>query len=244
MTQQTPDEIRRDIEETRARLSSDVDAVAEKVSPAAAMDRQKNRIKDGLSNMKDKIMGTDDDQPIGTATYGTAYGEDQGPSRTEQLRDQVGGTLEDAGQNAKQVAHDVQRKAGEFGENVRDTAQDAGRKLADAPAAVQRKTRGNPLAAGLIAFGAGMLLAGLVPASRKEQEVAEQLKTKAEPLMRDAAEAAKGLAEDAKGPIAEAGEQLRQSASESVSNLRDEGQTHAEHLAGEAKESAQQVKDA
>lgn len=237
MTSQNPDEIRNDIEATRARLSSDVDAVAEKVSPSAVVDRQKNRIKDGFSNMKDKIMGTDD-----TERSDVAFGSgDTQPGRAGELRDRV---ADDATANVRGLAQDVQRKAGEVGEQVQRTAEDAKRSIAEAPAAMQRGTRGNPLAAGLIAFGAGMLLAGLIPASRAEQEAADQLKAKAEPLVREAGEAAKQFAEDARQPLAEAGEQLRQSAADGVANVRGEGEHHAQHLAGEAKDAGRQVRDA
>ena len=44
---------------------------------------------------------------------------------------------------------------------------DAGAAIGDAPAQVKTKTQGNPLAAGLIAFGAGLLVSSLIPASRR-----------------------------------------------------------------------------
>lgn len=228
MSQQTPDEIRREIEETRARLSSDVDAVAEKVSPSAVIDRQTNRLKEGLSNMKDKIMGTDE-------TTTTGYVAD---------RDGERGGLHGAADQAQRVVGDVQDKAGELADTAKRTAEDAQRKLADAPRAVERQTRGNPLAAGLVAFGLGMLVASLIPASRAEQQAADQLKEKAEPLVRDAQEKVQQLAQDAKGPLAEAGEQLRQVAQDSLQNVKEQGADHAQHLASEAKSSADEVKGA
>lgn len=228
MSQQTPDEIRREIEETRARLSSDVDAVAEKVSPSAVLDRQTNRLKEGLSNMKDKIMGTDE-------TTTTGYVVDSDGER---------GGLHGAADQAQRVVGDVQDKAGELADTAKRTAEDAQRKLADAPRAVERQTRGNPLAAGLVAFGLGMLVASLIPASKAEQQAADQLKEKAEPLVRDAQEKVQQLAQDAKGPLAEAGEQLRQVAQDSLQNVKAQGAEHAQHLASEAKSSAEEVKGA
>jgi uncharacterized protein DUF3618 len=42
--------------------------------------------------------------------------------------------------------------------------------------AVRRRTEGNPLAAGLIAFGLGWLTASLLPASKREQQLADEAK--------------------------------------------------------------------
>jgi len=49
------------------------------------------------------------------------------------------------------------------------------------PAKARSGTRGNPVAAGLIAFGAGWLLGSLLPASSAEQQAAGTLKDKAQP---------------------------------------------------------------
>ena len=49
---------------------------------------------------------------------------------------------------------------------------DAGAAIGDAPAQVKTKTQGNPLAAGLIAFGAGLLVSSLIPASQGDIPIA------------------------------------------------------------------------
>ena len=54
-----------------------------------------------------------------------------------------------------------------------DALNSAGERIGDVPQTVQRKTQGNPIAAGLIAFGAGWLVSSLLPPTRKEQEFAE-----------------------------------------------------------------------
>ena len=48
-----------------------------------------------------------------------------------------------------------------------------------AATAARRQTQGNPLAAGLIAFGVGWLVSSLLPDSQKERELAHQLKDRA-----------------------------------------------------------------
>src|SRR5699024_7599077 len=56
-----PDEIRADIERTRHELSADVDALAEKANPTKAVHRQGDRVREGLTNMKESIMGSPTD---------------------------------------------------------------------------------------------------------------------------------------------------------------------------------------
>lgn len=227
---QTPDEIRRDIERTRAQLSSDVNAAAEKVSPSAVVDRQKDRVKEGLATMKDKIMGSDD-------AHAGHHGD-------RPLTDQVQGHLDDAKGAARDAAARIGDQARELGDQAQGVAIDARRRVADAPEAIQRGTRGNPIAAGLVAFGLGLLAASLVPASRAERDAVNTLKDKAEPLVHEASDRARDLAEQAKEPLARAGEELRQVAMDGVANVKDEGAQQGRHLADQARNAAEHVQQA
>jgi len=57
-----PDEIKRDIERTRAELSSDVNALSEKVSPSRVVQRRAERVGGGMARLKDRVMGTASDR--------------------------------------------------------------------------------------------------------------------------------------------------------------------------------------
>ena len=70
-----PDEIRAEIERTRAELGRDVDTLTEKVSPARVVERRVGRVRASLSNTKDTIMGTaDSTADTVTAAAATAAG--------------------------------------------------------------------------------------------------------------------------------------------------------------------------
>ena len=60
-TSDDPDEIRADIERTRAALSDDVDELAEAVNPKNVAQRQVDKVKEAASNVKERVMGSDDD---------------------------------------------------------------------------------------------------------------------------------------------------------------------------------------
>lgn len=97
---------------------------------------------------------------------------------------------------------------------------------------VEDQIKGNPIAAGLIAFGAGALVASLLPADRSARELAE----KAGPVV----EQAKAELKEVGGEI---GRSAGESAKESAHRLQDEAKTSAEHVKDETKTSAEHVKE-
>ncbi len=218
-----PDAIRQEIEETRARLGTNVDAVADKVTPANVVQRQtdkvKDTVKDAVSGAKEKIMGAAD-------------------TATTRVQDKVSSGTGHAG--------DALHSTGESLHGAKDTAaaklSDAGTALSHAPDQVKAKTQGNPLAAGLIAFGAGMLVSSLIPASQKEREAAQQLKTAAEPLAGKVTDAAKDMVQDLKEPAQEAMESVKATAADAAQNVKAEGQgavTDVKDRATDAKDNVQ-----
>ena len=203
-----PDAIRSDIEATRARLGTNVDAVADKVTPSNIVHRQTDKVtesvKGAVSGVKEKIMGAAD--TASTKMHDTTH---SGAGHTTNALHSTGDSLHGA----------------------KDTAaaklSDAGTALSHTPDQVKAKTQGNPLAAGLIAFGAGMLVSSLIPASQKEREAADQLKTAAQPLATQVTDAAKDMVQDLKEPAQEAMENVKATATDAAEHVKSEGQTAA-----------------
>jgi hypothetical protein len=200
---ENPDVIRADIEATRARLGTNVDAVADKVTPSHIVQRQTDRVKE---NVKDAVFG---------------------------VKEKVMGA-------ADHTADHVHSASGSVGAHV----SDAGSAVAAAPGQLKNRTQGNPLAAGLIAFGAGLLVSSLIPASQKEREAADAIKTAAEPLTTELTDAAKHVAEGLKEPAQEAMENVKATAADATDHLKAEGQTAAADVKDrttEAKDNVQQA---
>jgi ElaB/YqjD/DUF883 family membrane-anchored ribosome-binding protein len=126
---------------------------------------------------------------------------------------------------------------------TRSTLGEAGQAISDAPDQVKAKTQGNPLAAGLIAFGAGLLLSSLIPASEKEREAADALKTAAEPVTTELAEAAKDMAQGLKEPAQEAMENVKATAADAAEHVKTEGQYAAADIKAEGQRAATDAKD-
>lgn len=215
-----PDAIRSDIEATRARLGTNVDAVADKVTPSNIVHRQTDKVKDAVTGVKEKIMGTAD-----SATNTVNDRMHSGAGHTSNALHSTGDTLHGAR------------------DNVASTLSDAGTAISNAPDQVKAKTQGNPLAAGLIAFGAGMLISSLIPASDKEREAAQQLKTAAEPLATQVTDAAKDMAQDLKEPAQQAMENVKATATDAAQNVKTEGQHAATDVKDRATDATDHVKN-
>ena len=134
-----------------------------------------------------------------------------------------------------------------------DTAQDkissAASTVADtassAPQMARQKTQGNPLAAGVIAFGAGWLLSSLLPASEKEKQVATAVKDKAsehsDTLTAPLSEAAQQAKENLREPAQRAAESIKSTATDAAATVKGEAQSATEDVAGQAKQSKDAV---
>jgi gas vesicle protein len=122
-----------------------------------------------------------------------------------------------------------------------DMASDAGDAMGEAGQRVKAKAEGNPLAVGLIAFGVGWLVASLIPASEKEEQLAASAKDAAQPLVHEATDAAKQVASDLKEPAQNAAESVKNTAQDAAGTVKEEATDRANDVAGEARESAQRM---
>lgn len=122
---------------------------------------------------------------------------------------------------------------------VRHTAGQATGMARSVPERVAHGTRDNPVAAGLIAFGAGLLAASVLAESRAERHAARRAGEYAdpaiEPVRRSMAESAAHVKEEAMESARSAGEHLKGSASESA-------RTTGEHARDEARSAAEQMR--
>lgn len=95
----------------------------------------------------------------------------------------------------------------------------------DAPSTVRRQTQGNPLAAGLIAFGIGWLVSSLPPASRREQDVAKLAEEKAGELAPPLKEKAQEVAGNLEEPLQHSAEQVKSAATDAAAQTADQAKS-------------------
>ncbi|HEY0700359.1 MAG TPA: DUF3618 domain-containing protein, partial [Micromonospora sp.] len=192
-----PNEIRREIERTRANLSNDVDALAYKVSPGRIVDDRKQRARGAVRRVKDRIMGS----------------------------------AEHAGHTTHEAASSLHGRTSSAASTVREHASSAvssvGHAAHEAPAVLREKSEGNPLAAGLIAFGLGWLVSSLLPETRHERQVAQQVREKAgehaDTVKQELGNLASEARQELREPVRHAADSVRSTAAEGVRAVRDDG---------------------
>jgi hypothetical protein len=154
-------------------------------------------------------------------------------------KDKVMGTAANA---TSTVGDKVGSTASATAGQARSAASTADDAVTNAPDALRRGTQGNPIAAGLIAFGAGWLVSSLLPPSKAEQDAAgravEFAREHAEPVARQVTQE---FTENMREPAQEAAESVRSAAGDAVSALSDRTRSAAEDVADRVQEAKQHV---
>ena len=212
-TSDDPEQIRREIERTQAALSQDVDALTDKVTPGKIVERRVDRARDAATRLKETVMGS-------TQEYG-----------------------HHAAGGVQSAASSVQDAAASAAGTVQDAASTAAGAVQQAPQAIRRQTRGNPLAAGLIAFGAGWLVSSLLPATRREQELADQAKQVAQEKVQPVvSQVASEVGDNLREPAQQAVQSVKATAQDAKDTVADEGRSAAQDVQGRAQDAAGSVR--
>jgi hypothetical protein len=248
--------LRAEIDQTRDDLTRDVDLLAEKTSPSKIVERRVQRTKRGISGLKDKVMGTfgsdDDDEYEYGSTYSGDYaggGERSGVTgAASSAKDSVTGaassakdTVTGAAQGAVSTVSDAASGAAStVSGTVSGAASSVGDAASGAVVQARQQTEGNPLAAGLVAFGVGWLVSSLLPASQAEQRAARR----AVETAKDAVETAKeqGVVDQAKQVAQDVGSHMQEQAQQAAQQVKDKAQDATDTVKQEAASAGQDVK--
>lgn len=135
----------------------------------------------------------------------------------------------------KEKALGTARSANESTPSPSDAVSKASDAASAAGDTAKEQYQGAPIAAGIAAFGLGMVISALVPATRAEQKAAVQVKDTVQ-------EQAQPLVADAKQAATEVGQNLKEQATDAVQQVKDTGAEAAGNVQGEAKSSAESVR--
>jgi gas vesicle protein len=108
-------------------------------------------------------------------------------------------------------------------ESVRERASSAASTITDTPEMVRRRTRGNPAAPGLIAFGAGLLVASVAPTTRREERAMREMQPQLERAATELGDAGREVAEEVQHSARDAAEEVKETASQAASEVAGEG---------------------
>jgi len=116
-------------------------------------------------------------------------------------------------------------------------------KLRQMPDSARGSAQGNPLAAGLVAFGAGLLMASMVPVSRTEREAAPSVAQSLGPAVDHIQSAAKEVGSDVKDDAKEAAQHVQTVGTKATQNVADHGRSAAREVADDGRSAVQQHGD-
>ena len=150
--------------------------------------------------------------------------------RWRSVREAVMGRTDDLTSSASDAAQSV--------------AASASSTVREAPHVMAQQTQGNPWAAGFIAFGAGLLAAQLLPASRAEQEQASRVLEEAKPLADEAKQVASEIGSDLSQQGRERAVGLKDDVADAASAVRDTARSATEETKDAGRAAAQDVREA
>ena len=227
-----PDQIRREIEHTQAHLSSDVNALTEKVTPSRIVARRVDRAKAAGRRLTDSVMGSDDPAPGRRYDPYDPYGDyarhrspprwRHGATDGERLRRRLVGGVDDLGHR---VLGDRRGAGGAPGRPSPDAGQPAGRRS-------HRVRRG---LAGLVA--AARQPPGAAPGPASTEKAAEV----GRPVADAAREAAMEVKDNLQEPAQQAVASVKDTASQAGRTVVEEGRAAAQDAQATTRASAGNV---
>ena len=114
----------------------------------------------------------------------------------------------------------------------------------DAPHKIEQQTQGNPIAAGLVAFGFGLGLASLLPETPVEARQAREIRRRVvEPVKEGVTEAGRNIAGDLKDSAKESAEAVKATATDSAGQIKEDVQRSVADVTEGAQTAAATVKE-
>ncbi len=163
-------------------------------------------------------------------------------SAVTSIKDKVMGSAADATSSMSGTAGSA---VGSAKDTLSTTVSSAADMASSAPEQARQRTRGNPLAAGLIAFGAGWLLSSLLPATAPEQQAAAQVKDlameKGRPVAQELSQAGQEAAQQLRESAQQRAQSVKETATDAASTVADTAQSQASDVTSHAQEARSRV---
>lgn len=153
----------------------------------------------------------------------------------ERARDAVMGTAHDAAGMARSATGSPTDATSGLASSASHRLHEAGDTMRSTPAAAVRQTRGNPIAAGLVAFGVGLLVGSMPPPTDPEERMALAVEDRAQPVLNEAREVVSDVAGHVKESAREAAGELRESTREATDEVGQQARSEGRRVADAAR---------
>ena len=207
-----------------------------------------------MTSDPDEIRGNIEQTQKNLSADVDALAEKVSPSRiverrVEQTRSAMTSVKDRIMGSAAETTSTVSGTASSAAASAKDTlaakASSAADMASSAPAQARQRTRGNPLAVGLVAFGAGWLLSSLLPATEPEQQAAAQVKDfaveKGRPVAQELGQAGQESAQKLRESAQQRAQSVKDTAADAASTVADEAQSQAADVTSHAQAARNRV---
>ena len=224
-----PEDIRREIDQARGQLGNTLEAIGDRVSPKLVKERAREKAMDRMEEIKDRVS------PKRMVTRRTARMR----SGLRNVRQSVMGAVDDV--EPSRAADSVRGGAQQASRRVGQAAGALSEQASAAPEIVRSTAQGNPLIAGLVAFGGGLVLASALPPSEAEKQAAERVLEGLEPLKEQAVSAGRSMAGELQQSAQTRAERVKKRATSGAQRVKAEAQGSAEEVKGRAQGASKRV---
>ena len=207
-----------------------------------------------MTSDPDEIRGNIEQTQKNLSADVDALAEKVSPSRiverrVEQTRSAMTSVKDRIMGSAAETTSTVSGTASSAAASAKDTlaakASSAADMASSAPAQARQRTRGNPLAVGLVAFGAGWLLSSLLPATEPEQQAAAQVKDfaveKGRPVAQELGQAGQESAQKLRESAQQRAQSVKDTAADAASTVADEAQSQVSDVTSHAQAARNRV---
>jgi uncharacterized protein YjbJ (UPF0337 family) len=204
------------------------------------MDDRTTQLRSEIEDTRDHMSGTID--AIGDRVIPGRVVERrraQARASMQRARERVMGTRDDLGGRVSDTTGRVGSAASSTAGAAGDAASAVGGAVRDLPQTIEQRTEGSPLVAGALAFGAGLLIASLLPKTETEESVMPAL---AEPVKDSLVDMGRSVGETAKAGAEHAAEEAKGTATEAIGQVKQEAARASEDVKGAATDAAGQVR--
>ena len=214
MAEQDIERLRAEAAMQRQAIATDLELMGDRVSPARIAERRKAAFRERLHGARNSVFGSSD--------RARPYQPQPQPQRASSGR-----WNEDA---------DDGQSLGERASGALDSAKQA------TPDSLGQVTEGNPLAAGIVGFGVGLLAATLLPSSPDEERAAHKLQSHLDDTAAELGRTGREAIDHVKPEAEQAVQEVKESAQESAQTVRSEAQSTADSVKGTAQDKAEEVR--
>ncbi|MEE6257239.1 DUF3618 domain-containing protein [Plantactinospora sonchi] len=240
-----PSQIRAEIERTQDDLGDNVNALTDRMNPRSVARRQKEQVQGRArgtwQRIRDKVMGTSQ-HARESVMGGSQHAKESVMGGTHHARESVMGGAQHAREGVQHARETSQARLSAASSMASDRMHQVGQ-------STRQQTEGHPLAAGLVAFGLGVLASAMLPPSSPERRMAGQLRNKIsehsdqiDQIKQQATGVARQAQDNLREPAQQAAQSVRSKAGQEVSGMRDQARSSAQEVRGQAQEKAGEVR--